>query len=63
MSVIHFRAVFPERALDGLIPDTRFEVLERTQREMTRFLGALIGTIRPWMHKGFMLRHGISYWL
>ena len=37
-SGIHFRAVFTQRALDGLIQDTRFEVLERAQREMTRFL-------------------------
>ena len=60
---IHFRAVFTQTALDGIIQDTRFEVVERPQRDMTRFLGALIGTLRPWMHKSFLQRHGISYWV
>ena len=62
-SGIHFRAVFTQTALDGLIQDTRFEVVERPQREMTRFLGALIGTLRPWMQKRFMQRQGMSYWV
>ena len=30
--------VFTQKELEGLIQDTRFEVLERAQREMTRFL-------------------------
>ena len=53
-SGIQFRAMYTQRALEGLIQDTRFEVLEPPLRDMTRFIGALIGTHRAWMHKAFM---------
>ena len=62
-SGIHFRAVFTQKSFDGLVQDTRFEVVERPQRDMTRFLGALVGTLRPWMHAALRQRHGISYWV
>ena len=62
-SGIHFLAVSSQRAIDGVIKDKRFEVLERPQRYLKLFLVALIGTLKSWMDKAFIQRHVICYWV
>ena len=56
---MHFQEVFLPTVIESLIQDRRFDVLERPQRDMTRFIGAMIGALRRWMTKAILQRHGI----